>query len=140
MNHRLPQPIPFLYPELHRFGQRRQQVEALVQANVVVVLVFSCLFLVAVPFLALWLEGKGQSWFGLGDTASLVMEFGIVIVVLGVALGGFAWLGVSRARVKIRRVLADQGVAICVPCGYDLSETAEPRCPECGAAVREEDS
>ena len=137
MNHKLPQPIPYLYPELRRVGNRKRQVEALVQANGVAVLVFSGVTMVVVPVLANWLEGKGRAWFGWGDGASLAMEVGIVVVVLAGALGGFAWFGVNRARVKIRRVLAERGEAICVPCGYDLGEATEPRCPECGAVVGE---
>ncbi len=38
-------------------------------------------------------------------------------------------------RKSLRRQMADLGVPVCVPCGYDLRGLAEARCPECGAAV-----
>lgn len=38
-------------------------------------------------------------------------------------------------RKSLRRQLAERGVPICVPCGYDLRGLADGRCPECGASV-----
>jgi hypothetical protein len=36
-----------------------------------------------------------------------------------------------RAR-EFRKLLCEQGIPICLHCGYDLRGQTDPRCPECG--------
>ncbi len=43
------------------------------------------------------------------------------------------WLTRARIRRCLRQELINDGVPICEPCGYDLRDLTEPRCPECGA-------
>jgi hypothetical protein len=37
-----------------------------------------------------------------------------------------------RIRQRLRVVLVQEGIPICLACGYDLRGPTEPRCPECG--------
>ena len=35
-------------------------------------------------------------------------------------------------QLRIRRVLNERGIPVCLHCGYSLAGLPEPRCPECG--------
>ncbi len=35
----------------------------------------------------------------------------------------------------LRRVLREQGIPVCIECGYSLRDAPLPRCPECGWVV-----
>jgi hypothetical protein len=52
------------------------------------------------------------------------------------ALGGaavfFVYLAAARRRRFLRKLLREEGVIICLHCGYDLRGLTEGRCPECG--------
>lgn len=39
----------------------------------------------------------------------------------------------NACRRFLRERLIEQGVPVCLPCGYDLREIKSARCPECGA-------
>ena len=55
-------------------------------------------------------------------------------VLIGLALFFIGMLGaIAVARIKRRRRAARHRNLRCARCGYDLSQTAVPRCPECGA-------
>ncbi len=41
----------------------------------------------------------------------------------------------SRMRKGLRRYLRDEGVILCIPCGYDLEGNTSGVCPECGETV-----
>jgi hypothetical protein len=46
------------------------------------------------------------------------------------------WILHKPIRRSLRRQLRQQGVPICVECGYDLQGNESGRCPECGTPVR----
>ncbi len=59
---------------------------------------------------------------------------------IGVACGVAAWVAAivvamlfrqRRAR-EYRILLREQGIVLCLDCGYDLRGQTVPRCPECG--------
>ncbi len=61
---------------------------------------------------------------------------GILIGVLfGVFFGvAYHWLWRRPIRRSLRQRLQQEGVPICLQCGYDLRGQTEPRCSECGTA------
>ncbi len=40
----------------------------------------------------------------------------------------------NEVRRELRELLREQGIPICIPCGYNLTGIQSPRCPECGEA------
>ena len=53
----------------------------------------------------------------------------------GAAIGyGGIWAFRRRIRVLLRQKLIEEGVPVCVQCGYMLKGVILPRCPECGTA------
>ncbi|MGE3181608.1 MAG: hypothetical protein AB7N71_08255 [Phycisphaerae bacterium] len=61
--------------------------------------------------------------------------------VVGGVTGGsgivvLTWLWRQKCRRFLRERLIEQGVPVCIPCGYDLRGLSENRCPECGAEFR----
>jgi len=50
----------------------------------------------------------------------------------GTLVGSWVFFCRSNLRASLRRQLVEQGVPICLRCGYDLRGQLEPRCPECG--------
>lgn len=131
----------WLYPELHTLERRPEllyRVRELVQREsfrpvrrelyrkLVYVIVFISIYLMI--------------WWTLPRLQIVPRTVGQVgPIVLGLAGG---WLGVlanrSVQRRTIRRAMVRCGIPICIPCGYDLSETdpSDP-CPECGTAYPE---
>lgn len=99
---------------------------------------------------AVWQEQRGLAYYA-GGLAVCVLS-GSVVALLGIfqvrlsAIGfvvvcsvaitfsGFPGLLLTRARWRrtVRRVLAANGVAVCLECGYDLRATLGAACPECG--------
>jgi len=47
------------------------------------------------------------------------------------------WLSKKATRRKLRRMMVEAGVPICLKCGYDLRGQVTPRCPECGTPFDE---
>jgi predicted RNA-binding Zn-ribbon protein involved in translation (DUF1610 family) len=47
-----------------------------------------------------------------------------------------AWINSTRRHMqrRLREVLCEQGIPVCVRCGYQLDGLSAPRCPECGRA------
>ncbi|MGD2111002.1 MAG: hypothetical protein PVI86_16620 [Phycisphaerae bacterium] len=74
-----------------------------------------------------------------------IPQFGVLLQTLfgpgGMWLVGLiaslAWFCLLRRRFRrsLRRRLREQGVPICIPCGYDLTGNASGMCPECGTRV-----
>lgn len=64
-----------------------------------------------------------------------VLHIGVSVAlgILGADLTNSVFLR-RNIRRHLRAKLAEQGVPLCIPCGYDLRGETEPRCPECGAA------
>jgi hypothetical protein len=118
------------YPELARFRHKREWKGALEHAKKVVresgryrittgiaIVIALPLFFVAHPIMERYFAVK------------------VTVYVLIPMLGSLAGLSFRKElRRSLRKQLANRGVAICVPCGYDLRGQAEPRCPECGVA------
>ncbi len=59
---------------------------------------------------------------------------------LGGGVGG-VWIVLScrrRVRAFLRQCLCENGVPMCIPCGYDLRGNTTGICPECGAPIRKD--
>ena len=68
-------------------------------------------------------------------TANLPLPIATLIAV-GAPVGCFTllyiWLLRTRVRKSLRRLLLEDGIPICLKCGYDIRGLSTPRCPECG--------
>ena len=64
--------------------------------------------------------------------ASAALRGGIQGMIAGMLAGSWAVACRANLRASLRRQLVEQGVPICLRCGYDLRGQLEPRCPECG--------
>ena len=62
--------------------------------------------------------------FGLATVLGYVIAFYV----------GFALFWNEAIRRELRRQLVDQGIAVCLQCGYDCRATVGRPCPECGKA------
>ena len=47
----------------------------------------------------------------------------------------YIWTVRRGIRQSLRRQLVDQGIPICLSCGYDLTGNVSGRCPECGEVI-----
>lgn len=125
----------FRYPELDAIAStaERQRLLSAAWRDVVprastILLVVACEI---IPFAALY--------FGLTLLRTyLKISFPFPIAVAAMFLGfvnPFLFVRLVREpmRKSLRRQLAERGVPVCVPCGYDLRGLTERRCPECGA-------
>lgn len=64
----------------------------------------------------------------------LLLEYAMAGV-FGLALGASISILFKKRRQQIlRRLLREEGVPVCLHCGYNLRGQTEPRCPECGQA------
>ncbi len=62
---------------------------------------------------------------------SAYILFALCLVGFGVAVW-FTWQDIRR---RLRAELAEKGVPICVPCGYNLTGNVSGVCPECGTKI-----
>ena len=62
----------------------------------------------------------------------------VLAVLLWTGILAFGWSIRGPIRRNLRQQLVEEGIPICVSCGYDLSHLRSDRCPECGSprAVR----
>ena len=61
-----------------------------------------------------------------------------VYLLFMLCLTGFAiaiWFTQRDIRRRLRAQLARKGIAVCVPCGYNLTGNESGTCPECGREV-----
>lgn len=66
-----------------------------------------------------------------------VLSFPIDALVAGLVAGvlgglGTRWLFGNTLRNSLRQQLIQEGLSVCLCCGYDLHGQPELRCPECG--------
>jgi len=128
----------WLYPELRflktrearkaaqkAFGQRPKHVWK-VMLGVIPISITAAAVSIAIMRMMLWL---GVSiWLGTLINA-------LIWAIFGAFAGAFFW---RRPYILfLRRYLQDQGVPVCLKCGYDLRGLNDPRCPECGEAFDE---
>lgn len=122
-------PIRFsrFFAELELFDTPAARKEAWDRAIRVSVKTWQCLcFLVGnvvVMLVALWILGRFlvQSHVGL---AGILCGFAVTYAWL--------WLGAKFIRRSLRAQLNEQGISVCMKCGYQLRGHVEARCPECG--------
>ena len=116
-----------LFPELCSFDDGAARRRALRTAANRVYLsscVMGAVFLVGVIYLKSAIHRHG--W--LGEVA--------VVVVAGAVCGSVGYIGLWFARRKVRfslrQQLNEQGIRVCMGCGYDLRGQESRPCPECG--------
>ena len=129
----------WLYPELARFPSHyarqpaREQITGLVFGARFTIAVLLCLCLM--PADALLLP------FVIPRIDRLVGGNVFVVLASIAILGGLPILAVTplvmrlgrnAVRRMLRQRLRDEGITICIPCGYDLTTRAGDVCPECG--------
>ncbi len=68
--------------------------------------------------------------------AGYLNGFVLAVILILSALGEIAVAKRSIAR-DLRRALIEQGISVCMHCGYDLRGQVNRTCPECGAAFEE---
>ena len=83
-------------------------------------------------FLVLALGGyKLMDWaMAPGVVHMVVYTVGVTVAYILV----FTWIYGRRLPELVRRELNDQGIPVCIACGYDISAQEVSRCPECGRA------
>ena len=125
-----------LFPELERFPSRAAEQEARATAhrkyrgNVFIVfwIVPGCaVLLLAHSYI---LPRSGISHKAQGYVYILLL---VVVLLLGI-IGSFMPYR-RKVRLSLRRQLVDQGVPICIPCGYNLTGNVSGVCPECSTVV-----
>lgn len=123
----------WLYPELARFPTRdRRDTVNQAAARMMLSSPGFCARLILVLVCNIVIGVWGRRFIPLGLLSTTVSVFGLIIIVS--AAGGI-WIGmayVQRVKRYFRKVLVEDGIPICIRCGYDLSGQTETRCPECG--------
>jgi len=138
----------FWYPELMLFGTPVEATRALWAATRPMFLKLLFVYLVWLSPWAFLLGLRkdllvqliiGSGLYRLGRIAGPAVISGIFLP-LWVACFFVAVHFLYRRKLheSLRRQLIDRGIRVCLDCGYDLREFAEPRCPECGTPFEEE--
>jgi len=125
----------WLIPELRRVPDEEQRRIMFKQTLIVAMGDWAMIAGLLIPILApalRWMESYAKR---LGTVGYFPTG---LIVVTGILI---AWtsLGIlvqrSTVRRDVRKLLHSDGIAICVPCGYDLTGNSSGKCPECGVAI-----
>ncbi len=59
----------------------------------------------------------------------------IIIFLFLIGFGMVMWYTRQDIRLRLRTQLAQTGIPICIPCGYNLTGNESGVCPECGTAI-----
>ncbi len=59
----------------------------------------------------------------------------IILVLFLIGLGMVIWYTRLDIRRRLRTQLAQTGIPICIPCGYNLTGNKSGVCPECGTII-----
>ncbi|MBL8745889.1 MAG: hypothetical protein JNK58_05975 [Phycisphaerae bacterium] len=131
--------LRWFYPELALCRTEAERSEAsnrgrasspgFSSAIVVPVVVF-VLYMLVVPAVYLWARPR---WLPMSSMA-LVMVPAVPAYLVSLMLAVR-----EHQRRAVRRYLAERGITLCIPCGYDLRglNAAADRCPECGAPTHD---
>ncbi len=87
-------------------------------------MVFGLLYFLTIPII---------QWVG-DHTGRIICSLFVVSELLAVRMVA-VWAVRCSIRRALRKRLADDGILICVNCGYDTRDLPEPRCPECGESI-----
>lgn len=120
-----------LFPELERFEEFAQGRTMLMLA-LRPYMVGMASFMLGSGLMANGLEYSLKRWLGLSGATSDYAAFGSFMLVALLFMMFLLLISRRNVRRSLRRQLARNGVAICVPCGYDLRGADSDRCPECG--------
>ena len=120
-----------ILPELSYFPNAKARRRALSRATAEMhglawIAGFACL----AGFVGFWSFGPLVRRLGMPPIAEY-LSLALFICVSATVL--FAVTFRTRIRCSLRRQLKDQGVKLCLACGYDLRLLPHDRCPECGA-------
>lgn len=120
------------YPELRYFGTRKERRVLWKDYSHSPgvgerILYGGCIWVV---FFVTWgFVGDHLEELGLPRIARMIVSG----AVCGLFFGGLHYYLHNRTyRRYMRKRLQEQGLAICIPCGYNLRGQVEARCPECG--------
>ena len=121
-----------LFPELARFHSTRQQnyawavaEQAVVRRPAFWICATSILIVDIGVMFSLPIWGVPMSMRG-GLRGALMLLAGLAYIAL-------LWASRQRFRHSLRKQLVEDGIPICIKCGYDL-RASKGRCPECGKA------
>ena len=127
------------FPELLFIEGKEAQKKLLLQARLKTRLkawrgIWFLLLWFFLPLVFIWTHGFSM----LGATFwAGRLSLGVLFCIVLVAPALFVQLLVEflirreMTRRKLRALLVEQGIAVCIGCGYDLRGQTEPRCPEC---------
>ena len=62
---------------------------------------------------------------------SVYLLFALCIIGFGIAV----WFTRRDIRRRLRAQLAEKGIPVCIPCGYNLTGNESGVCPECGTEI-----
>ena len=119
-----------LFPELARFQSTRQQRYAWAVAGRAIVR--RPAFWISVAIILIVEIGCAFSLPRWGVPMSMRGGLrGALMILAGLAYIALLWAYRKRFRHSLRKQLVEDGIPICINCGYDLRGSKE-RCPECG--------
>ena len=122
-------PASRTYPELARFADNARRKAAMRHATREVIRSRRFwLFILVAVLVAVAIAVS----VGVLVKASPAVRGGLQGLIVGTLVGGWVFVCRANLRASLRRQLVEQGVPICLRCGYDLRGQLEPRCPECG--------
>lgn len=128
---------PFKCRELERFPSKeaRREAEATVDKRTWYFVRLTRITLLIVFFLAVALCYRWAPQLLPRDLlTTFFLRQGVAIAVFCLALLIASLLTRRRRAQELRKLLCEQGIPICIHCGYDLRGQTDPRCPECGRA------
>jgi hypothetical protein len=118
-----------LCPELKRLpsDEQRQQVVTATKTSIMKSKWFGLQLL---GFVILSMAGfKVMGWATTPGAAHFALyTLGVVVAYIVI----FSWIYGRKLRDIVRTELNQQGIPICISCGYDISGQQVSRCPECG--------
>lgn len=140
MNDDKPTFLDSVYPELSRFPDPKERSEALIASHesamaAVPLLVLALVFLVAGDIKDHVRMILGWAGVEASNTTVKLLAITLFTSLLVMGFAGIVYMTVGRARKNLRRMLVKRGIAVCIPCGYDLRGIEDARCPECGRAT-----
>ena len=122
-----------LFPDLARFDSKRQQRYAWAVAELAVVRRPAFwIWLTSILIVEIGISFSLPIW---GVPMSMRGGLrGVLMLLAGLAYIALLWASRQRFRHSLRKQLVEDGIPICIKCGYDLRGSKDI-CPECGEGI-----